>query len=298
MATDSTREQEGAFNPFPWVESEFGVPSDSEEFHQPNAPNRVWRLCWPDRAPLFLKAFSSRTKCQREARASRFWAPALRGEDLSVAEVIAIDPQERALLLREISGEIAAATEGTKREQELWASRMAQALRQLHRQPLTGWEPDPLSISDAISRRLEAWLARAGDRLSSTERRTAQSLIGDGSLFAGEVRVPCHRDFHPRNWLIDRSDPSRRRYGLIDFEHARPDHFLVDFVRVAEDAPPNEFDSFLEGYGIRSRSEIEERLRALLALHAIGSLVWGEDHGDLEFRNSGRRLLARLEAEF
>ena len=59
---------------------------------------------------------------------------------------------------------------------------------------------------EAIPLRLALWLERGGDRLSFAEGKLARALVGDGAMFEGDRRVPCHRDYQLRNWILDRRD--------------------------------------------------------------------------------------------
>lgn len=296
MVREESTTNDAHFEPWAWIADQVGTPTAREACQTPLAPNRVWRLRFGTRPSLFVKVFSSRAKCRQERDALKRWAPALRREDLSTPEIVAAEPEERALLLSGLPGVSASAAAGSEHDAARWHHRMAAACRTLHELPLKETDLDPLPLARAIPERLASWLRRAGDRLSTAERETARRLVGDGSLFEGDSRVPCHRDFQPRNWLIDRRHEGSETYGLIDFEHARPDHPLVDFVRVAERATPGIFEAFLDGYGI-DRASIDGKLRAISAIHAIGSVVWGDEHGDAEFSAEGHRLLERLHSE-
>lgn len=101
-------------------------------------------------------------------------------------------------------------------------------LARLHRLPATGLDAMPLDV--AYRRRAAGWLARAAAHLDAETRRRATAAIEVAvPLLAGRERVPCHRDFAPRNRLAERG----RLVATIDLEHARPDVQEPDLVRRA-----------------------------------------------------------------
>lgn len=135
-------------------------------------------------------------------------------------------------------------------------------------------DDDPLAVAEALMRRTRAWLRRG-----ALEPELARIVAEHGprpELFAGVHRVPCHRDFAPRNWLWD-----GRRLAVIDFEHARLDVGLGDLAKLHVDSwsrQPGLATAFFCGYG-RTLSDLErERLRALIVLHGVASLMWGREH--------------------
>src|SRR5690606_39401374 len=65
--------------------------------------------------------------------------------------------------------------------------------------PISQPDRDPMPVADALVRRLHAWRSRA--QLTPEELAIVDAHGPQPSLFEGAVRVPCHRDFAPRNWL-------------------------------------------------------------------------------------------------
>lgn len=127
------------------------------------------------------------------------------------------------------------------------------------------------------------------------ERTAAQE-----NLFDGLSLVPTHCDFSPRNWLIDRSGGGLS-LGLIDWERARPGYWLEDAQRFVFDhwqTEPRLRDEYFAGYG-RSPSATEERQLNLICLsNALATVSWATEHGDLEFADFGRQVLAKLKNKF
>ena len=238
--------------------------------------------------PAFLKEHGQERKFHQERRA---YLETLPGLGLRTPELLWSDAAGRALLLSVLEGD---GVEGVARPlaEELDLHRQAGAfLRVLHAAEVR--DEDPLPLAEAAARRLEAWLPRAG--LTGDEVRLARAAVGEGEPLRGARRVPCHRDFQPRNWLAA-GGPEGPRLGVLDFEHARPDHPLFDLVKLVHGAWRGRHDrraAFLEGYG---STPDERELRVVSALHGVATAAWGREHGDPAYRAEGRRVLAELAA--
>jgi Ser/Thr protein kinase RdoA (MazF antagonist) len=112
-------------------------------------------------------------------------------------------------------------------------------------------------------------------------------------LVADLRRVPCHRDFTPRNWIVDDHGVVR----VIDFGHSRPDLWVLDVEKVwslhlAERA--DRADAFWDGYGHSPTDEDRAVLGAAAALAAVSTITWAREHGDAVFEAVGRRQLDRV----
>ena len=91
---------------------------------------------------------------------------------------------------------------------------------------------------------------------------------------AGVRRVPCHRDFGPRNWLWD----DAAGLSVIDFEHAQPGIWWVDVNRLIDEswhADPGLEDAFWLGYGRRPDAHERRLGDALRLLYAVGTVASG-----------------------
>jgi hypothetical protein len=152
---------------------------------------------------------------------------------------------------------------------------------------------DPLPLFDAVCARFEAALGRASAWLDSDWRARIRALEPRAEDFEGEVRVACHRDFTPSNWRIsERSGAS----GLmvLDFEHARPDHWLVDVVKLSVGpcrAAPEQLEAFFEGYGRRPQGRDHAALATLCLLHGLGSVAWAGQHREAELLADARAVV-------
>lgn len=166
-------------------------------------------------------------------------------------------------------------------------------LARLHRQSAAGLDATPLDV--AYRRRARGWLTRAAAHLDATTlERAAAATERAVALLADRVRVPCHRDFTPRNWLAERG----RFVAAIDLEHARPDVPEIDLVRLASTAwldRPELRRAFLEGYGLAGgpADPAAPWLPGLVVLEAVATVAWAAEHGDEACEARGRRALAR-----
>lgn len=272
-----------------------GLAPNASPCGWPQGPSRVWRIERADGTRLYLKRFSEERTRRQEITALERWVPALRDNGVALPTLVAAsDPEHCAILVTEVPGEIAARRPVEEEDGEDLHRRAGAFLRRLHSLPHD--DRDPIPLREALRLRLAYWLERGGDRLSHAEGRLARDLVGDGTVFDDVARVICHRDYQLRNWLVSGTGPTAT-FGVIDFEHARPDHPLVDFVRVRERALPHHphwFDAFVAGYGGLPGAHAQRALVALSAIHGIGSVVWGTEHEDDAFVRSGHALLDRI----
>jgi Ser/Thr protein kinase RdoA (MazF antagonist) len=251
----------------------------------------VWELRSAAGERAFLKSHRQEVKFRQERRAYRQWCAALAG---SVPQLLAErEAEPRALLFSALPG-VPLETLQPETHVELDAHHQAGSLlARLHAQVTPDAAPDP---ADAFAARLETWSARArsvidADVIDWVSGRVHEAL----PLLHGLQRVPCHRDYTPRNWLWNGD-----RLTVIDFEHSRPDLWFLDLERLWTGlwpARPDLRHAFLAGYG-RELSENEEGLlERLAALGALTTIVWAREHADAAFEQAGWRSLARLRNE-
>ncbi|MEO1272076.1 MAG: phosphotransferase, partial [Myxococcota bacterium] len=161
---------------------------------------------------------------------------------------------------------------------------------------------DPVPLSEAIPMRIAACRRQAaavlgaqwrpGDASSSAWEREA------ARLFEGTTRLPCHRDYCPRNWLIVRSpEGGAVQLVVFDWGQARADAPVVDELKLWDEVwgdEPEVEQAWEEGYG-RARTTLERRQREVLAaLHALMTTVWAVEHGDRALERQGRRAMDRV----
>jgi hypothetical protein len=217
----------------------------------------------------WLKVFGSARGYQQAARALEHW----RFGDMPV--VLARDPGEWALLLSHVPGDQVP-------DEPAWAA-AGQWLRGFQQRA----PGDPMPLTVALGKRLDAAVRGARPHLDDAELNgVLAAWTGDHD---GVERVRCHRDLHPRNWRWD-----GHRLGVIDFEHAAPDHPLADWVRLLDDVALDDprmraLTGPIDG---RTRSQ----LRDLQVLHALGSVAWGARNDDAGILSLGLRLVRELSA--
>jgi hypothetical protein len=197
-----------------------------------------------------------------------------------VPALLGADPATRLLLLAHVPGAPPAPGDPA-------AHAAAGAwLRRLHDRPAP--EDDPLPLAEALTRRARAALARA----ASTAPVATAIRVGlqPDAPFPAAVRVWCHRDLTPRNWLWD----ADQGLHVVDLEHSRPDHPAWDLVKLATEVWPDHpaaRAAFADTYGPLPDPGL---LRRLGFLHGLQTRTWGRAHGDPVYTALGERILDRL----
>ena len=199
---------------------------------------------------------------------------------IDVPRLIASDRDSRLLLLSRLPG--APPPPGHLGAHEA-AGRW---LRSLHARPTP--HPDPMPLSDALTRRVRAALEHVPAGVGGITR--IRSGLEPDRPFAPATRVWCHRDFSPRNWLWDPA----AGLSVVDLEHSRPDHPAWDLVKLMTEVWPDHpgtAEAFIRGYGPLP----DERLLLRLCwLHGLQTRAWGIRQGDAETARLGARILSRL----
>lgn len=161
-------------------------------------------------------------------------------------------------------------------------------LRLLHALPQE--KDDTVSFGAAMALRLRAALEEIAEPLSAGVQDAVTDVLArcDKNVFATPMRVFCHRDFRPRNWMTRRDG----RFVAIDFEHARGDFPEVDFARLVPYWRANDTlrVAFLQRYLDARLSVSDERLRVCLVVDALQTLAWGIAHGHPGYQIAGRAL--------
>ena len=256
--------------------------------------SRVWTAQAVGGRSALLKEPASRRKHAQEAHALAEWSPTIAGV---LPRLLGERRDPDALLIESLPGLPGDRALGSW-ELEVAAHRAAgAAIGRLH--AVAEPDEDPMPLSEALPQRLERWLSRA-EPLSPARREELRSAFGDGSEFSGLARVPCHRDLEPRNWLVELDENRLRALRLIDLEHARLDCALSDFVKLecgAWRGRPELREEFLEGCGGPLSDEDEDRLRRLVLLHLVATLVRAtEDDAPDRARDALAQLDERLAA--
>lgn len=255
----------------------------------PHAASNVTRLHGPAGERAYLKIHRQPRKFEQEQRALQLWAVSLP----RTPRLLGVHPSpQHALLLSHVPGVL---VEGTPLPQAtlLEVQRSAGVwLQQLHQLPHD--DHDPLDLRRAVTERLARWSQRASEAVRPETLAWVAARVEAADLKRLR-RVPCHRDYGPRNWLWDED----YGFGVIDFEHALPDLWWADVGRLIDEgwyAQPALEAAFWEGYGRVPSASERAAGDAHRAMTALGTISWARAHGDVEFEAQGRRVLQRLGA--
>ncbi|MBI4821599.1 MAG: aminoglycoside phosphotransferase family protein [Deltaproteobacteria bacterium] len=231
----------------------------------------------------YLKRYPSKRKLRQETRFLDRVQPHLQG---LVPEVLLSDEHELAVLMTGLAGDPFSRLDLPRdREVALFHS-AGWFLSQLHAIDVV--DDDELTIAEGLRMRAAALAHAVGAETRSLASFALEQL--SKLDLSSELRVPCHRDFDPRNWLVDGS-----MIRVVDFEHARLDARVADVTRLWTLVFPGRDEleaAFFAGYGRRFPSG---SLLAMAALDAAATLSWATRHGDPEFLARGRRMAKRVE---
>ena len=273
-----------------WAAAALGWnPSQVHDASWDHAESAVALLVADDGRRAVLKAHRQPRKYRQERAALEAWAPSLPAAPTLLA---VREGPPSALLMSACPGERVDARERPRASLLRAHEAAGDWLRRLHGLPFE--DDDTVPLAEAVQVRLEAWSRRADGRLPSETLRWVATRVGEAEL-AGARRVPCHRDFGPRNWLWDEA----AGLSVIDFEHAQPDVWWVDVNRLVDEAWHGDAGlehAFWFGYGRRPGADERRLGDALRLLYAVGTVAWGAEHGDAPFEAQGRKVLRLLGA--
>jgi Phosphotransferase enzyme family len=180
-------------------------------------------------ATWFVKRHSDRDRHEAEVLAYREWVPALgssapflRSVDESLtAIIVSAVPGEPAPWPASTGGALSTADRDAEQRVQHEAGRL---LRRFHEaKPARPWGDVGAVKLDELGRLMPV----AAGLLSARElaRVRAEVAALDGVACPG--RVPCHRDYTPRNWLVGHD-----AQFIVDFEWARLDVWISDLARL------------------------------------------------------------------
>lgn len=251
--------------------------------------SQIWEATNAASERAYLKSHRQNTKFQQELHAYRHWCPQLAGH---VPQLLAVREEEpHGLLLSALPGTPLENLQLDSVSEQEAHHQAGQLLARLHRQPATNdARPTP---DEAYAKRLAAWKPRAQDIVDDNAIAWVSERLQEALPLLRELnRVPCHRDYTPRNWLWHEGTLT-----LIDFEHSKPDLWFLDIERLWRDTwltKPNLREAFLAGYGRELTRDEEALLERLAALSALTTIVWAREHNDQTFEEQGRNTLNRL----
>ena len=249
----------------------------------------VWRIESELREVVYLKTHRQPGKFRQETHALKHWTAEL---PAATPILIATHTGKRhAFLMSAVPGKLVELLDQTGESLTQTYRSAGRFLAALH---AVEYCDDDIPVAEAMHQRTLAWCDRAKSHASPEQITWVRERMLDSiPLLNGYQRVPCHRDFSPRNWMID----ERGRFGVIDFEHSRADLFLLDFERQWSRQwfdQPQLASAFWQGYGRYLTSDEEQLLERCAALSALSTITWAREHNDKAFESHGRRVLARL----
>src|SRR5262249_26962405 len=97
-------------------------------------------------------------------------------------------------------------------------------LRRLHdAEEIDRWD----DIAARKLAQLDQWQTRASGLLSTRELDFVRAELETLESLPEPMRVPCHLDYTPRNWLI-----ADGRVAIVDFEEAAPEVWVNDLAHL------------------------------------------------------------------
>ncbi|MDL4839394.1 phosphotransferase family protein [Aquibacillus sp. LR5S19] len=100
-----------------------------------------------------------------------------------------------------------------------------------------------------------------------------------------DVQVVCHCDMNHNNWLLSHSG----QLYLIDWDNAKVGDPAMDIGMILQwYIPENDWDSWLDSYGITNDEHLIDRMNWYLMIEAISYLIWHKK------RNENKKAAQRL----
>lgn len=254
-----------------------------------HAESQVWKI-ETQKANYYLKTHKQKSKFKQEVNAYENWAKQIPDQ---CPQFITKEESLNAILLSSLEAEPLEQQNLSAKQEQVVYEQAGQFLRTWHD---LKYIDNDIDLTDAMQQRLTKWTQRATNLVEDK----GITWVKDQTLelihhLKDYQRVPCHRDYSARNWLLDKN----HRLWVIDFEHSRADFFLVDFERQYSSiwlTRPDIKEAFLAGYG-KKISELEwQLLKRLSGFSALSTIVWAREHKDRAFEAYGRQQLERLKA--
>jgi thiamine kinase-like enzyme len=162
-------------------------------------------------------------------------------------------------------------------------------LRQLHDgQRALPWD----DFASAKAEEFDQLAPFAAELLTSRELGTARSQVHELAGLLCPGKVPCHRDYTPRNWLVDAG-----AVYIVDFEWSRLDVWVSDLARLHLGiwaTRPDLRDAFLNGYGRELDGADHAMLHGCAVVTAVWMLVKAHETRQASFEDGSRAALQLL----
>jgi thiamine kinase-like enzyme len=135
----------------------------------------------------------------------------------------------------------------------------------------------------------------AASLLPAAELDQARARVRALAEITTAVKVPCHRDYTPRNWLVHDDG-----LAVIDFEWARLDAPASDLARLHLGIWADRSDlaeAFADGYGQPPSDTDRVIPHGCAAITAIWLTIKARETSQPSFEQSSRAALTRLLAQ-
>jgi len=289
-----------------WCASEFGSVTEASDHSKshPGKPSGTHRLRI-DSGYCYLKTHRGPAYWEAEVHAYDQWASVF-GD--SAPRLLAVREEEpRAIVISELAGECLDRVElSAPQERTVWRA-AGEALAGLHDLAVGNFlgsclrdgSPAGEPIRE-VEQHISTELQEDADRgvrmgyLSDAEAGVVRASLALVPSFAGELPVPCHRDYCPANWLVTCDGAWA---GVIDFEFSQWGVRAIDFARYPDwdwMSRPDLADAFLDGYGRSFTPEEEQQRLVAHVQYAVTAVVWGSDKSYHGFAEDGRKALRHL----
>ena len=258
-------------------------------------PSIVWRLTGSDGSRAWLKHHELPLLYERELLGLEQFVPALGPQTWwKSPSLIAKDDELEVILMTEVSGELLDSTPVSSDECTRMFQLAGKFIRKLHDADIR--DPDGIDAGEYLRDRLQYYLGAGEKSVDEKTAAWAGELIDEACSFSGLRRVPCHMDFSPRNWLIQRGEEGTG-FGVIDWERARWDLWLQDVQRMEYDhfhREPHLREAYFEGYGREPSEDEGLQLNAISLVTSIASIAWAAAHDDAQFVELSRAQIERI----
>jgi thiamine kinase-like enzyme len=258
----------------------------------PITPLKDWS--WPDGTASVVEFLDGRgarwivkrhrfdERYRTERTAYERWVPAIADRAPKLA---ATDDTLRTLLLSSLP------RDGTDWHDDSVRRDAGAVLRRLHdAEPI---EPSSDLAAEKLAE-LEEWERRGGGLVTRREADFARWAVRALATFPVPERVPCHRDYTPRNWILRAG-----RVHVVDFEEMRPEPWVTDLGRMAIGSwrdEPEMMDPVLDGYGRYLTANDMAIMRCLYTVTAVRHIVLGSELDKVSFTAENHNVLGHLMA--
>jgi len=191
------------------------IENHSRDFGRPSI---VWRLTAGDGSRAWLKHHELPQLYERELLGLELFVSALGPQTWwQSPSLIAKDDELAVMLMSEVEGELLDSTPVSSDECTRMFAMAGRFIRKLHDAALP--DPEGLDISEHLRDRMEHYLGVSESSVDDQTAAWARELIDEACSVKGGQHVPCHMDFSPRNWLVQRGEEDTG-LGVIDWERA------------------------------------------------------------------------------